>query len=66
VPAEDELNTDGLELSPERVHELLEVDPAELREQLPQVKEHLARFGSRLPDQLQAQLEALEHRIGAA
>jgi phosphoenolpyruvate carboxykinase (GTP) len=66
VPAEDELNTDGLGLSREGVHELLEVDPAELREQLPQVKEHLARFGSRLPDELQSQLEALEHRIGAA
>jgi phosphoenolpyruvate carboxykinase (GTP) len=66
VPAEDELNTEGLELSAERVHELLEVDPAELREQLPQLKEHLARFGARLPDELQAQLEALERRIGAA
>jgi phosphoenolpyruvate carboxykinase (GTP) len=66
VPAEDELNTDGLDLSPEGVHEMLEVDPAELREQLPQVKEHLARFGSRLPDELQSQLDALEHRIGAA
>jgi phosphoenolpyruvate carboxykinase (GTP) len=66
VPAEDELNTDGLGLSSEGVHELLEVDPAELRKQLPQVKEHLARFGSRLPDELQSQLEALEHRIGAA
>jgi phosphoenolpyruvate carboxykinase (GTP) len=66
VPAEDELNTDGLDLSAERVHDLLQVDPADLREQLPQVKEHLARFGDRLPDEIQAQLEALERRIGAS
>jgi phosphoenolpyruvate carboxykinase (GTP) len=66
VPADDELNTDGLEISPEQVRELLEVHPADLRAQLPQVKEHLARFGARLPDELQAQLDALERRIGAS
>jgi phosphoenolpyruvate carboxykinase (GTP) len=44
---------------------VLEVDPVALREQLPQVKEHLARFGDRLPDELQAQLEALEQRLQA-
>ena len=34
-----------------------------VREQLPQVKEHLARFGDRLPDELQKQLQALERRV---
>src|SRR5205809_5578816 len=47
VPAEDELNTDGLEISAAQVRELLEVHPGDLRAQLPQVKEHLARFGAR-------------------
>ena len=33
--------------------------------QLPQVREHLAQFGDRLPDELRAQLDALEERLGA-
>ena len=43
----------------------LPVDPDALREQLPQIKEHLAQFGDQLPDELQTQLEALEQRLGA-
>ena len=42
---------------------LLEVDPEAVKAQLPQVEEHLARFGDRLPDQLQAQLKALKERL---
>jgi len=34
------------------------------RAQLPQVEEHLARFGDDLPDAVQAQLEDLKKRIG--
>ena len=34
--------------------------------QLPQVEEHLARFGDRLPDEITAQLEALRKRLGDA
>ncbi len=44
--------------------ELLRVDRELLHEQLPQVKEHLARFGDRLPDEVRAQLDALERRVG--
>jgi phosphoenolpyruvate carboxykinase (GTP) len=53
VPAED-------------LEEVLTADPDALREQLPQIKEHLAQFGDRLPDELHAQLEALEQRLGTA
>jgi phosphoenolpyruvate carboxykinase (GTP) len=44
---------------------VLTVDPEALREQLPQLREHLARFGDRLPDELRAQFEALEKRLQA-
>jgi len=54
----------GLDISADQMAELLRVDPELLREQLPQVKEHLARFGDRLPDEVQAQLHALERRVG--
>ena len=64
VPTADSLNTDGLDLSPKAVDELLRVDPEHVAEQLPQVKEHLARFGDRLPGEVKAQLDALETRLG--
>jgi phosphoenolpyruvate carboxykinase (GTP) len=66
VPAPGSIDTEGLDLAPERLEELLTVDPAEVREQLSQVREHLARFGDRLPAEIQAQLEALERRVGDA
>jgi phosphoenolpyruvate carboxykinase (GTP) len=65
VPAEGDLDTEGLDITPDEMAELLRVDPELLREQLPQLKEHLARFGDRLPEAIQGQLEALQQRIGA-
>ena len=66
VPAEGQLDTEGLDISADQMAELLRVDRELLREQLPQVKEHLARFGDRLPDEVQEQLDALERRVGDA
>jgi phosphoenolpyruvate carboxykinase (GTP) len=65
VPAEGDLDTDGLDISAEDLTAVLRVDPDELRAQLPQVKEHLATFGQRLPEEVHRQLEALERRLGA-
>ncbi len=63
VPAEGELNLEGLDISPEAVRELTSVDAETVRAQLPQVEEHLARFGDKLPSEIRAQLEALEERL---
>ena len=63
LPAPGELNTDGLEISDEAVQQLLTVDDEALRAQMPQVEEHLARFGDDLPDEIKAQLEALKQRL---
>jgi phosphoenolpyruvate carboxykinase (GTP) len=65
VPAEGDLDTDGLDITKDQMGELLRIDPELLREQLPQLKEHLAQFGERLPDGIRRQLEALEQRISA-
>ena len=46
------------------MRELLSVDTDLVKAQLPQVKEHLAKFGDQLPPQVSAQLEALEQRLG--
>jgi phosphoenolpyruvate carboxykinase (GTP) len=64
VPQKDDLDTDGLEIADEDLAAVLTVDPEQVKAQLPQVKEHLAAFGDRLPDELGAQLAALEQRLG--
>jgi phosphoenolpyruvate carboxykinase (GTP) len=64
VPTPDALDTHGLDLSAEDLEALLTVDPDELRQQLPQVREHLARFGEELPAPIRAQLDELETRLG--
>jgi phosphoenolpyruvate carboxykinase (GTP) len=63
VPAEGAIETDGLELGEDQMAKLLEVDPEEWREQLPQIHEHYATFGDSLPEELREQLRALEERL---
>jgi phosphoenolpyruvate carboxykinase (GTP) len=65
VPAEGDINTDGLDISEESMRRLLTVDPDALSAQLAQVEAHLARFGDDLPDEIKRQLEALKERLGA-
>jgi phosphoenolpyruvate carboxykinase (GTP) len=65
LPAEGEINTDGLEISKEALTDLLTIDEEALRAQLPQVEEHLARFGDDLPDELSSQLDTLKQRLGS-
>jgi GTP-dependent phosphoenolpyruvate carboxykinase len=44
--------------------ELRSVHPDDLREQIPQMKQHFAQFGDRLPDQIRRQMDALEEQLG--
>jgi phosphoenolpyruvate carboxykinase (GTP) len=63
LPAEGAINTKGLNIDAEAMRELLSVDEDLVREQLPQVKEHFAQFGDKLPDALAEQLAELEQRL---
>jgi phosphoenolpyruvate carboxykinase (GTP) len=63
VPSADALDTGGLDVSPEDMAKLLAVDADEWTAQLPQLKEHYAMFGERLPSELREQLLALERRL---
>jgi phosphoenolpyruvate carboxykinase (GTP) len=65
VPEASDLDTDGLDIDTADLEELLRVDPEALRAQLPQVKEHLAKFGDQLPAPIRAQLDDLEQRLSA-
>ncbi len=64
LPSEGAIDTDGLSITAEAMSELLTVDTELVKQQLPQVREHLAKFGDKLPQELTAQLEALEARLG--
>jgi phosphoenolpyruvate carboxykinase (GTP) len=60
------IDIDGLEIGRETMAKLLDVDPECWREQLPQMRAHYAKFGDRLPDELQAQLDELEQRLSSS
>jgi phosphoenolpyruvate carboxykinase (GTP) len=59
------IETGGLDVSAETMAKLLEVDIEGWTAQLPQIKEHFAEFGDKLPAELHQQLEALEQRLSA-
>src|SRR4051794_35380681 len=64
VPVEGDLNTDGLDLDPDTLKELLAVDEEGVRAELDQVREHLGKFGDSLPGAVREQLTALEQKLG--
>jgi phosphoenolpyruvate carboxykinase (GTP) len=63
VPAPGALNIEGLDISEEAMTELVAVDGAEWKVELPAMHQHFARFGKHLPDELHAQLADLERRL---
>jgi phosphoenolpyruvate carboxykinase (GTP) len=65
VPAQGALDIDGLEIDAAALDELLSVDADAVRAELPQVKEHFAKFGDDLPATLREELEKLEARLGS-
>ena len=64
VPSEDAIDTEGLDLPPGAMAELLKVDAEEWQAQLPQMRQHFAQFGDDLPDELREQLQQLEEQLG--
>jgi phosphoenolpyruvate carboxykinase (GTP) len=65
VPKKDDLDVAGLDITDAALDEVLSVNLDALRDELPQVKEHLAKFGDNLPAPVRAQFEALEQRLSA-
>jgi phosphoenolpyruvate carboxykinase (GTP) len=65
LPTPGSLDLDGIEVSEQDLEELLRVDAPEWLEELPSLREHLATFGAQLPEELSAQLAALESRLRA-
>jgi phosphoenolpyruvate carboxykinase (GTP) len=66
VPAPGSIDLDGMDVSPEDMGRLLEVDPEDWRKELPAIHQHFARFGETLPGELRDQLADLERRLESA
>ena len=66
VPTKDALDVDGLGVSDGDLEELLKVDCEEWKKQIPLIREHLAKFGDKLPEGLKDEIDALEKRLEAS
>jgi phosphoenolpyruvate carboxykinase (GTP) len=62
--ADGGIDTDGLDVSTADMGQLLSVDIDGWKQQIPQIRDHYAKFGNTLPAELAAQLDALEQRLG--
>jgi phosphoenolpyruvate carboxykinase (GTP) len=59
LPAQGALDLSGLDVSNDDLEELLKVDADGWKAALPQIKDHYAQFGPKLPAKLSAQLDSL-------
>ncbi|MDO9287265.1 MAG: phosphoenolpyruvate carboxykinase (GTP) [Thermodesulfovibrionales bacterium] len=64
LPLDADMDLNGIEMSPENMKELMKVDLKEWRAEIPDIENHFARFGSRLPERLKKQLKELAARLG--
>ena len=66
LPEVEDLDTTGLDLKGTHVDELLSVDIEGWLAEVPLIKDHFARFGTHLPEGLNAEVKNLEDRLRAA
>ena len=66
LPEIADLDTKGLEISKDKLEQLLSVNMEEWLAEVPSIKEHFAKFGTHLPEGLNDELKALEERLRAA
>ena len=64
LPAPGALDTTGLDVAPETMRELLAIDPADWKQEATALGEFFAKFGDRLPAELERQRQALVSRLG--
>jgi phosphoenolpyruvate carboxykinase (GTP) len=64
LPREGDLDLSGLAIAPEDMKELMSVNTAEWKAELPDIEAHFAVFGDRLPEELKDQLREFRKRLG--
>ena len=63
LPTKHALDLDGLDIDPTDLDTLLSVDIEGWTRAIPQIREHYARFGDRLPAALDVEVDALEAKL---
>jgi phosphoenolpyruvate carboxykinase (GTP) len=63
LPTRDALDLDGLEISDADLDAILSVDTAGWMSAVPQIRGHFARFGDKLPTELNAAVDQLENAL---
>ena len=63
LPRPEDLNLQGLDIAREDLEALLRVDPALWRKEVSEIREYLAKYGSRLPAAMLAELKNTEERL---
>ena len=66
LPEAEDLDTKGLNIPPADLEKLLRVDVDGWLAEVPLIKDHFAKFGSRLPEGMKQEIAALEQRLQAA
>ncbi|MGK5092286.1 phosphoenolpyruvate carboxykinase (GTP) [Deltaproteobacteria bacterium TL4] len=64
LPNDGDLDLSGLSIASENLKELLKVDIAAWKAEVPDVQKYFEKFGTRLPKRLQKQLDGLKKRLG--
>jgi phosphoenolpyruvate carboxykinase (GTP) len=63
LPTRASLDTDGLDIDDAHLDAILAVDAEGWKAAIPQIRDHYARFGDRLPAQLQMAVDTLEAQL---
>ena len=63
---DDAINTLGLDVTPAVMKEILSVNTAGWRDEIPLIEEHFKKFGDKLPQGLRDELQALRNRLEKA
>jgi phosphoenolpyruvate carboxykinase (GTP) len=66
LPTKESLDTDGLEIDEADLDTILSVDIDGWKSAIPQIREHYARFGDRLPAVLNVEVDTLEAKLADA
>ncbi len=66
LPTKDSLDLEGLEIDDADLDAILSVDIEGWRGAIPQIREHFARFGDRLPAALNVEVDTLEAKLADA
>ncbi|MGH9522967.1 MAG: phosphoenolpyruvate carboxykinase (GTP) [Terriglobales bacterium] len=66
LPGVSDLDTKGLDVSPANMAKLLSVDVDGWKAEVPSIRNHFEKFGSRLPQGMKEELKSLEERLDKA